>query len=180
MQTQSIYQKAILFAAKKHSENHQTIPGTNLPYIVHLSNVAMEIMIAYQKTNDFNLDLALPLALLHDTLEDTATTTEELLQEFGLEVSKGVMALSKNKNLPKSEQMQDSLNRIKMLSKEVGIVKIADRITNLQEPPKYWTTSKKQEYQKEALLILEHLKGANTYLEQRLHAKIIDYEKYIL
>ena len=43
MHTQSFYQKAIKFAAAKHAEQNQTVPGTNLPYVVHLSNVAMEI-----------------------------------------------------------------------------------------------------------------------------------------
>ena len=79
----------------------------------------------------------------------------------------------------KSERMQDSLNRIKLLPKEVWAVKLADRITNLQEPPQHWNTSKKEEYRQEAIQILQHLKGANFYLEQRLDKKITEYEKYI-
>ena len=53
MEIQSIYQQAIKFAALKHSEIQQTIPGTDLPYVVHLSNVAMEILIASHNTSDF-------------------------------------------------------------------------------------------------------------------------------
>ncbi len=179
MEIQSIYQQTIKFAALKHSEKNQTIPGTNLPYVVHLSNVAMEIMAAYQNAADFKLDVALKLALLHDTLEDTSTTFDEISKEFGIDIAEGVSALTKNELLPKSEKMFDSLKRIKALSKEVWAVKLADRITNLQEPPRHWDTSKKENYRQEAMQIVQHLKGANPYLEQRLDKKIAEYEHYI-
>jgi len=179
MEIQSIYQQAIKFAALKHSEKNQKIPGTNLPYVVHLSNVAMEIMTAYQNAADFKLDIALKLALLHDTLEDTCATFDEISKEFGLDIAQGVSALTKNENLPKSEKMLDSLNRIRSLPQEVWAVKLADRITNLQKPPQFWDTFKKENYRQEAIQILQYLKGANTYLEQRLAEKITEYEKYI-
>lgn len=179
METQTLFQKAITFSALKHLEKQQTIPGTDLPYVVHLSNVAMEVIIAYYISTTFDLALAVQMALLHDTLEDTAATFEEIAEEFGPEIAQGVSALTKNEQLPKSERMADSLNRIKALSKEVWVVKLADRITNLQEPPKHWSASKKQDYHQEALQILQHLKGANPYLEQRLKRKIAEYEKYI-
>lgn len=50
---QDIYQKAILFATAKHHNIGQTVPGTNLPYLVHLSNVAMEIIFAAHNSTDF-------------------------------------------------------------------------------------------------------------------------------
>ncbi len=179
MEIQAIYQQVIKFAAEKHSEENQTIPGTNLPYVVHISNVAMEILIAYQHAADFKLDFAIRLALLHDTLEDTSASFDEIEKEFGTAVAQGVSALTKNNNLPKSERMLDSLNRIKALSKEVWAVKLADRITNLQSPPSHWSSSKKESYRQEAIQIMEHLKGANSFLEQRLLKKITEYEKYI-
>lgn len=179
MQTQSSYQKAIKFAALKHEEQNQLVPGTNLPYVVHLSNVAMEILIAAQNSTDINVDFAVQVALLHDTLEDTATTLEELTETFGVSVAEGVLALTKNGDLPKSERMEDSLNRIRKQQKEIWAVKLADRITNLQIPPQHWDTAKKIAYQKEALLILEELKGGNAFLENRLRLKIAEYEKYL-
>ena len=179
MQTQSYYQKAIKFAALKHVEQNQLVPGTNLPYVVHLSNVAMEILMAAQNSPNFDVDFAVQVALLHDTLEDTSTTLEELIAEFGLTIAKGVLALTKNSTLPKSEGMQDSLQRIKKLQKEAWAVKLADRITNLQMPPNHWSNAKKIEYQKEAKLILEELKGGNAFLEDRLRLKIGEYEKYL-
>lgn len=179
MEIQSIYQQTIKFAALKHSEKNQTIPGTKLPYVVHLSNVAMEILAAYQNAAEFKLDFALKLALLHDTLEDTSATFDEISKQFGIDTAEGVSALTKNDTLPKSEKMLDSLNRIMALPKEVWAVKLADRITNLQEPPQDWDTSKKESYRQEAIQILQHLKGANHYLEQRLGKKIAEYERYI-
>ncbi|OQY92472.1 MAG: guanosine polyphosphate pyrophosphohydrolase [Sphingobacteriales bacterium UTBCD1] len=179
MDIQSTYQQAIKFAAAKHTEKNQLIPGSNLPYVVHLSNVAMEIFIAYQNLPDFKLDFAVTLALLHDTLEDTSTTFSDLSKEFGIDVARGVSALTKNKDLPKQIRMADSLNRIMVLPKEVGAVKLADRITNLQKPPDTWDTPKKEKYRIEAIQILQALKGSNSYLEKRLSEKITEYEKYI-
>jgi (p)ppGpp synthase/HD superfamily hydrolase len=179
MDIQSIYQKTILFAAHKHSENNQLIPDSQLPYVVHLSNVTMEILIAANNTKEFDLNFATQIALLHDTLEDTTTTFDELELEFGIEIAEGVSALTKNINLPKEERMHDSLNRILTQRKEVWAVKLADRITNLQKPPKSWDSLKKRKYKTEAETILEKLKEANQYLENRLLMKIQEYESFI-
>lgn len=83
-----------------------------MPYGVHLSNVAMEIMIASFNTDNFDLNFAVQLALLHDVLEDTSTKFEELKNVFGKDIAKGVLTLTKNENLPKEEKMQDALKRI--------------------------------------------------------------------
>ena len=179
MEIQSIYQRTIKFAASKHLEKNQTIPGTNLPYVVHLSNVTMEIFVAAQNSSDFDLGFAVQVALLHDILEDTSTTFEEISKHFGFDIAQGVLALTKDETLPKAERMLNSLKRIKELRTEVWAVKLADRITNLQEPPNHWDNSKKVEYKQEAINILEGLKGGNLYLEKRLGDKINEYEKYL-
>lgn len=175
MQTQSLYQKAIKFAAAKHAAQNQTIPGTNLPYVVHLSNVAMEILIASFHSENFNLDFAVQVALLHDTLEDTSSTFGELETEFGVDIAKAVLALTKNTELPNDNQMQDCMRRIKLLSPEVWAVKLADRITNLQPPPPHWNNERKIGYRDEAALILSELKDGNEFLAKRLEGKIVEY-----
>ncbi|MBP6234871.1 MAG: bifunctional (p)ppGpp synthetase/guanosine-3',5'-bis(diphosphate) 3'-pyrophosphohydrolase [Saprospiraceae bacterium] len=175
---QDIYQKAILFATAKHHNIGQTVPGTNLPYLVHLSNVAMEIIFAAHNSTDFDTDFAIQLALLHDTLEDTETTYEELTQEFSYAVADGVLALSKNKSIAKDDRLNDSIERILLQPKEVWSVKLADRITNLQPPPSHWTPTKISQYHAEAQTILEKLKGGNQYLEDRLGLKIQEYKSY--
>lgn len=177
MNIQDIYQNTIKFAAQLHTDKNQTIPGTNLPYIVHLSNVAMEILLASEKSENFDTEFAVQLALLHDTLEDTDVTSEQLEKAFGKKITKGVLALTKNSDLEKSEKMQDSLKRIKLQPKEVWAVKLADRITNLQTPPHFWTSEKIKKYKEEAQTILEELRGGNEYLENRLKDKIETYNQ---
>ena len=179
MQIQSLYQKAIKFAAAKHAAQNQTIPGTNLPYVVHLSNVAMEILIASFHSENFDLGFAVQFALLHDTLEDTSTTFEELETKFGVEIAKGVLALTKNEKLPKEEQIKDCLKRIKLLQSEVWAVKLADRITNLQPPPPHWNKERKINYRDEARLIVSELRDGNEYLGRRLEGRIEEYGRYI-
>lgn len=179
MNAQDLYQRAIRFAAEKHQEQHQCIPGTNLPYVVHLSNVAMELLVAAPHSTHFDLNLAIQVALLHDTLEDTSTTIDELTEQFGHEISNAVLALTKNKHLPKEVQMLDCLSRIKQQRTEVWAVKLADRITNLQVPPAHWALQKKISYHQEANVILETLQGANAYLEHRLANKLLAYESYL-
>ena len=48
-------------------------------------------------TEEFDLDFAVQVALLHDIIEDTATTYDELAEHFGSKVADGVLALTKNK-----------------------------------------------------------------------------------
>ncbi len=177
MELQDLYQKAINFAGNKHAD--QKVPGSSASYLVHLSNVAMEIMIAAGHTDDFDLDFAVQVALLHDVLEDTSTTFDELREAFGHKVARSVLALSKNEDLPVSEQIIDSLARIKSEPKEVWAVKLADRISNMQKPPPHWDINQVIDYKKMAGIILLQLKGGNAYLEQRLFKKIEAYKEYI-
>jgi guanosine-3',5'-bis(diphosphate) 3'-pyrophosphohydrolase len=173
---QTLYQQAIRFAAERHGE--QKITGAEIPYVVHLSNVCMEILFAAQKSGNFDLSLAVQVALLHDVLEDTQTQEDELTKRFGEQVASGVKALTKNDALPKEERMYDSLRRIKLQSKEIWAVKLADRISNLQPPPAHWTQEKVTQYLEEALLIYDELKNGNAYLAARLKSKIKEYVEY--
>jgi (p)ppGpp synthase/HD superfamily hydrolase len=178
MEIQKLYQQAIRFASSKHAEKGQKVPGTNLPYDVHISNVAMEILIAGFNTPGFNTAFAVQVALLHDTIEDTATDFLELENKFGVAIANGVSALSKNAGIPKTRQMYDCLDRIKALQPEIWSVKLADRITNLQPPPSHWTNSKKINYHMQSITILDALGSGNAYLASRLSVKITEYEDY--
>ncbi|MBK6989338.1 MAG: bifunctional (p)ppGpp synthetase/guanosine-3',5'-bis(diphosphate) 3'-pyrophosphohydrolase [Bacteroidetes bacterium] len=179
MLPQTLYQTAIKFATLKHVAINQKVPGTDLPYVVHLSNVAMEVLMANANTENFNVALGIQAALLHDTIEDTDTTFSEVEENFGLDVANAVMALTKNESLPKEEQMMDSLQRIKKMPHEVWAVKLADRITNLQAPPSHWDNAKKKKYRAEAQIILDELASGNVFLADRLQMLIEDYRKYI-
>ena len=174
---QDLYQKAINFAGEKHYR--QKLPASNANYVLHLSNVAMEVFMAYNSAPNFDLNLAIQLAILHDTIEDTETSFEELKNKFGEHVAEGVLALTKNNTFStKKERMLDSIERIKVLKKEVGLVKLADRITNLQQPPETWSKAKIKDYLHEAILLHSLLLDKNNYLSNRLKSKIEDYKKY--
>ena len=67
----------------------------------------MEIIIAGFHTENFDTGFAIQVALLHDTIEDTSATFEELATRFELNVAYAVAALTKNEDLPKDQQMQD-------------------------------------------------------------------------
>jgi (p)ppGpp synthase/HD superfamily hydrolase len=173
---QESYLKAYKFAASAH--RGQTVPGTDLPYIMHISFVSMEVIAALRISDGYAEDLAVQCALLHDVIEDTDATYEQLNQEFGIQVADGVLALSKDKTLVKSLQMEDSLKRIMRQPKEVQMVKLADRITNLQPPPDYWTREKISHYREEAIEIYNALREANDLLASRLWQKIEEYKVF--
>ena len=177
MDLQDTYVSALRFASLKHKG--QNIPGTELPYIVHVVQVATEVLIAVHKTESLKADFAVTLALLHDVLEDTKVTYEEINKLYGEEIADGVLALTKFSNLEKKAQIKDSISRIKLLEKEVAAVKIADRIVNLDAPAADWEKEKREKYKGDSLLILHELAYANDYLAERLHKKIGDYESYV-
>ncbi len=180
--TQDVFNQAWDYASLAHHGQTYSTPveGVRMDYINHVGAVAMELMWGLAADNQgLDFDYALQCALLHDVLEDTPRTYPELAAEFGQKIAEGVAALSKNPNLPRTEQMLDSLQRIQQQPKEVWAVKLADRINNLSAPPAHWTDERKLAYQAEAQLIYDHLHTAHLLLAQRLAQKITDYAHYL-
>ena len=177
-----LYNKTLRFAAEAHKK--QLMPGEDLPYLVHLTQVCQEALGALVADPTLDSELVMCCALLHDTIEDTPLTEADVREVFGPVVAKGVAALSKrdkigDRKLEKAEQMADSLVRIKQQSREVWVVKLADRITNLQKPPRYWELPKIRRYHAEAHTILSALGSASAALTQRFEHKLVAYEKYL-
>lgn len=173
--TYLLFNKAFLFANKKHQ--NQKITGSDLPYIYHISNVCFELLLM-PNLKKFDKEFMLTVASLHDTLEDTKTTENEIKNLFGERVLSAVKSLSKDHSLPKSLQMEDSIKRILKEPLEVQIIKIADRISNLSPPPKTWAKEKIKKYHKSSLLIYERLKKSDKFMAERLFYKINEYEQY--
>ena len=172
MWSQDRYLEALQFAEAAHRQ--QRIPGGDVPYVVHVCQVAMEVMACPEAE-----DLAVLCALLHDTIEDAGTSHGQIEAVFGRQVADGVQALTKNEALPKPDQMADSLARIRQQPHQVWMVKLADRITNLQAPPRYWKDAKKIAYRAEAEEIVAQLGQASAALAARLADKIAGYGRYI-
>jgi (p)ppGpp synthase/HD superfamily hydrolase len=175
--SQDTYIEAYWFAANAH--RGQTVPGTDLPYIIHPTLVALEVIAALDLEPGQNEDLAVQCALLHDVIEDSDVGLEQIRAGFGEAVAKGVLALSKDESLAKELRLEDSLRRIRLESREVWMVKLADRITNLRPPPQFWTGEEIARYREEALRIYETLKDASPALSTRLKARIDAYQAYL-
>jgi (p)ppGpp synthase/HD superfamily hydrolase len=175
--SQEIYIKALKKAA--HAHQGQKMAGSEIPYLMHLNLVSMEVIAALSVETEHDGNLAIQCAILHDTIEDTNTTFEEIRTEFDESVANGVLALTKDENLAKPLQMADSLQRIKEQPQEIWMVKLADRITNLQAPPHYWTQDKIIRYREEGIQIYEALQDASPFLASRLAKLIEDYKAFI-
>jgi len=154
--------------------------GERVEYINHIGSVVFEVLNATRLTENMNSDLAVKCAMLHDIIEDTTFDYEKVNDLFGSQVASGVLALTKNDQITDSlEKMLDSLNRIKQQPIEVWAVKMADRISNLYEPPYYWNDEKKLKYIEEAEIIHNELKDGNEYLARRLKIKIKEYYRFL-
>jgi (p)ppGpp synthase/HD superfamily hydrolase len=176
--SQDEYVRAYRFAAEAHLG--QTVPGSDLPYVAHVTLVSMEVIAALEVESGRDGNLVVQCALLHDVIEDTAVTYEGLLSTFGEPVARGVLALSKDKTLDRSLQIRDSLARIQQQPREIWMVKLADRITNSQPPPSQWSASKIHDYHAEALQIHAALMDASPFLATRLSTKIEQYTAFVV
>jgi GTP diphosphokinase / guanosine-3',5'-bis(diphosphate) 3'-diphosphatase len=156
--------QAISFSAKKH--RYQTRKGIDgEPYINHPIEVA-NILANTGKITDFNI---LTAAVLHDTVEDTETTAEELTELFGEKVCSIVMEVTDDKTLTKLERKLLQIEHSPHLSPEAKQVKLADKISNvsdiLNNPPD-WDEERKREYIVWAKKVVAGLRGVNTELDE--------------
>ncbi len=169
MWNQDSFARTLDFAVKVHGD--QKVPGSGAPYVVHLVKVASEVLRAWAESRDFDVDLAVTCALLHDSMEDAGVTREVLVQRFGAAVADGVQALTKDERLEKKAQMGDSLRRLQAQPREVQLVKLADRIANLEQPPEHWSPQKRAAYRDEAKVIHDGVGSAHAGLAARLEAR---------
>jgi guanosine-3',5'-bis(diphosphate) 3'-pyrophosphohydrolase len=156
--------KALSFAAYKH--RHQVRKGSEpIPYINHPIALA-DLLVRTANVSDPEIIAA---ALLHDTVEDTCTTAEELKAEFGPVISQLVAELTDDKRLSKEERKRRQLEHASSLSPRARIVKLADKVCNLrdivQDPPAGWPLVRKQQYFDWAKSVVDNIRGINVALE---------------
>ena len=108
-------------------------------------------------------------ALLHDTVEDTETTPEELESEFGPVIKNIVMDVTDDKLLDKVERKQAQIDHAAHASEQAKLVKLADKISNLRDisinPPPYWSLERRQEYFDWAKKVIDQVRGVHPALE---------------
>jgi (p)ppGpp synthase/HD superfamily hydrolase len=157
--------RAASFAAQKH--RGQVRKGANAePYVNHPLEVT-NILANVGKVDDIDI---LTAALLHDTVEDTETTPEEIEEMFGKKVRKYVMEVTDDKDLPKARRKELQVEHAPYLSRGAKQIKLADKISNITDimnnPPEGWSEQRKEEYIEWGKNVVAGLRGANADLEK--------------
>ena len=158
--------KAAQFAAQKHKGQIRK-DRDECPYIDHLKSVA-RVIAEVGGINDPQIQAA---AWLHDTLEDTETTPEELEATFGKRVCQLVQEVTDDKTLPKEERKQQQIQHAPKLSPDAVLIKLGDKISNVIDvsntPPTDWTLERRKEYLDWAEAVIDKCPKVNSALEQR-------------
>jgi guanosine-3',5'-bis(diphosphate) 3'-pyrophosphohydrolase len=117
-----------------------------------------------------DIDPVLAAALLHDTIEDTDTTAEELISKFGPEIAGIVLEVTDDKALPKQERKRLQIEHAGTLSDKAKLVKLADKICNIRDishsPPIDWSPQRKAEYFTWAKQVVDPMRGVSSTLER--------------
>jgi guanosine-3',5'-bis(diphosphate) 3'-pyrophosphohydrolase len=160
---------AIAFAAAKH-RNQRRKDAEASPYINHPLQLA-HVLATEGGVSDLKTLMA---AVLHDTVEDTETTYEELVTHFGRRVADVVMEVTDDKMLPKVERKRRQVEHAPHVSKRAALVKLADKICNLRDvannPPTGWPLTRKQNYFDWAKAVVDGLPTVSKKLRKAFDA----------
>jgi guanosine-3',5'-bis(diphosphate) 3'-pyrophosphohydrolase len=106
---------------------------------------------------------------LHDTLEDTATSPEEIRTQFGEEVLALVLEVTDDKSLPQQVRKQHQIESAPHKTRNAKLLKLADKICNVRDlidsPPRSWSLGRKREYLLWTEKVVAGLRGASARLE---------------
>lgn len=156
--------EALCFAAHKHRRQRRKDEAAS-PYINH-PIALMRLLSVEAGIED---PVVLCAALLHDTLEDTRTTPEELEARFGLAICGIVMELTDDKSLAKAERKRLQVVHAGRASRPARLVKLADKICNIREiasnPPVGWERARCREYFDWAGEVVAQIRGTHEGLE---------------
>ena len=157
--------RAASFAAKKHTDQKRK-GSDGEPYINHPLEVA-NMLVNIGGVNDPEIIVA---ALLHDTVEDTDVSFEEIAEQFGITVAGYVRELTDDKTLAKAERKQKQVEHAPHLSHGARQIKLADKISNIRDitdkPPDGWDLQRRREYVDWGEKVVAGLRGANSDLEK--------------
>lgn len=157
--------KAVEFASLKHSTQRRRDEAAS-PYINHPIAVA-RLLADTGRVTDL---VTLIAALLHDTVEDTDTTPDELQAHFGRTVRRVVEEVTDDKSLERADQKQRQIDRAPQLSRRAKEIKLADKIANVGEvvsaPPPEWSNERRVEYLDWTERVVHGCRGTNAALEK--------------
>ena len=156
--------KAAHFAAHKH-RNQRRKDEEKTPYINHPISVAKII----SEIGNVEDPEVLAAALLHDTIEDTDATEDELIDKFGERVCSLVQEVTDDKTLPKLERKQRQIDHAKEISGDAALIKLGDKISNVTDitetPPTNWDSRRRLEYFEWAEKVINNCPKVNEALE---------------
>jgi GTP pyrophosphokinase len=152
--------RAYVYGLQKHGSQ---LRASGDPYFSHPVEVAGILA-------EMRLDTSsIITGLLHDTLEDTDTTYEDLVQRFGREVAALVAEVTDDKSLRKEERKRLQIEKTPGKSRRAKLLKLADKTSNLrslvQSPPKGWTEERMRDYVQWAEAVVSSCRGLNARLE---------------
>jgi guanosine-3',5'-bis(diphosphate) 3'-pyrophosphohydrolase len=155
--------RALEFAARKHRDQRRKDAEAS-PYINH------PIALANVLCNEGGVTdpITLAAAILHDTLEDTDTSHDELEQSFGVGIADIVLEVTDDKRLPKEARKRLQVEHATALSPEAKLVKLADKICNVRDvaghPPAGWSLERRREYFDWARAVVARVRGVHEVL----------------
>ena len=156
---------ALSFAAHRHRDQRRKNADAS-PFINHPIAVA-QILCAQAGVDDIE---TLCAALLHDTIEDTKTTRQMLEERFGRAIAGIVSEVTDDKSLTSQERKRLQIEHAASLSAPAGLVKLADKISNLRDvaddPPADWSMERRQKYFDWAKQVVDQLRGRHAALER--------------
>jgi GTP diphosphokinase / guanosine-3',5'-bis(diphosphate) 3'-diphosphatase len=169
--------KALKFAADKHRDGRRKDVDKS-PYINH--PIAVAHVLAQAGVTD---EATLVAAVLHDTVEDTETTLDELAHEFGPEVAGLVAEVTDDKSLPKQVRKEAQVAHAPDVSAKAKRLKMADKICNVRDvaasPPADWEEQRRREYLDWAERVVAGCRGCEPSLEERFDAALSEARRVL-
>ena len=157
--------RALRFSARKHRDQRRK-DETAAPYINH----PIEVAATLAEVGGVSDVVTLVAAVLHDTLEDTHTTAQELEDQFGSRVRAVVEELTDDMNLPRAARKQMQIDHAPGASAQAKMIKLADKICNARDaahsPPANWDVNRRREYLDWTERVVAGCRGVNAALEQ--------------
>ncbi len=159
------FTRAVSFAAKKHIS--QKRKGNDAaPYINHPLEV-VNLLANVGKVEDFDVLIA---AVLHDTIEDTDTSKEEITELFGEKVCGMVLEVTDDKSLSKDDRKEKQVEHAPHMSSGAKLIKLGDKISNIRDvmntPPDGWSDERRLEYVHWGERVINGVRGTNENLEE--------------
>lgn len=160
---------ALAIAALKHRDQRRKDVDAS-PYINHPIALA-RVLSMEAGIDDEDVLIA---AIVHDTVEETDTTIEELRERFGERIASLAGEVTDDTTLDRTTRKQLQVEHASSLTREAALVKLADKVCNLRDvaenPPPDWPLTRRRKYFEWARQVIDGVRGAHAQLELAFEA----------